>query len=149
MPNLVVASPCDFTLAAALNFARRQYAMLRLYSPGHWLFSLAVYAVFFAGIGASLAALLLPVPAYTLWMAGAAGALALARGLTHAAIAVRCVPKGLAAHLRGASALDTLLPFLPALLHAYGLLASVRVRTLRWAGIGYTLAGDCVEQVER
>jgi hypothetical protein len=149
MPNLVVASPCDFTLAAALNFVRRQYAMLRLYSPGHWLFSLAVYAVFFAGFGASIAALLLPVPAYALWMAGAAWALLLARGLAHAAIAARVLPKHIAGRLRAASVLDTLLPFLPALLHAYGLLASVRVRKLRWAGIGYTLAGNRVERVER
>lgn len=149
MPNLVVASPCDFTLAAALNFARRQYAMLRLYSPGHWLFSLAVYAVFFAGLGAALATLFVPAPAYVSWMAGAAGALTLVRGLAHAAITARALPKDIAARLRAALVLDTLLPLLPALLHAYGLLASLRLRKLRWAGIDYTLSGNRVERVGR
>jgi hypothetical protein len=149
MPNLGVPSPCAFTLGAALAFARRQYAMLRLYAPRHWLFSLAVYAVFFAGLGATAAAFLLPAPAPTPWMAGAALALAVTRGLTHAAIAARCLPKPIAAKLRWAFALDTLLPLLPALLHGYGLLASIRVRTVRWAGIAYTLAGKNVDGVAR
>ena len=149
MPNLFVPSPCDFTLDGALNFARRQYAMLRLYSPRHWLFSFAVYAVFFAGLGASLAAFLAPVPAFAVWMAGAAWALMVVRGLLHAAIALRCVPQPNAARLLPAFALDTLLPFVPALLHAYGMLASIHVRKLRWAGITYTIAGNRVERVER
>jgi len=149
MPNLFVPSPCDFTLHGALNFARRQYAMLRLYSPRHWLFSLAVYAVFFAGLGASLAAVVAPVPAFDLWMAGGAWAVMAARGLLHAAVALRCLPKPNAARLLPALALDTLLPLVPALLHAYGLLASIRVRKLRWAGITYTLIGNRVERVER
>ena len=50
MPNLVVPSPCEFTLGGALAFARRQYAMLRLYAPRHWLASLAIHAIHFAGM---------------------------------------------------------------------------------------------------
>jgi cellulose synthase/poly-beta-1,6-N-acetylglucosamine synthase-like glycosyltransferase len=149
MPNLFVPSPCDFSLGAALDFAHRQYAMLRLYSPRHWLFSLAVYAVFFAGLGASLAPLLAPLPDYAHWLAGAAWTLTIARGLLHAAIAVRALPRTISLRLFPAFALDTLLPLLPALLHAYGLLASIRVRKLRWAGIAYALAGSKVEHVER
>jgi len=149
MPNLVVPSPGAFTLGAAFAFARRQYAMLRLYAPRHWLFSLAVYAVFFAGFGAALAALLMPAPACAQWMAGAALALAAVRGLAHAAIAARCLPKPITVKLRWAFALDTLLPVLPALLHGYGLLASIRVLRVRWAGIAYTLAGKEVKKVTR
>jgi hypothetical protein len=62
---------------------------------------------------------------------------------------LRCLPRAIAARLRWAFALDTLIPVLPALLHAYGLLASIRVRRLRWAGIDYLLAGKRVERVER
>jgi cellulose synthase/poly-beta-1,6-N-acetylglucosamine synthase-like glycosyltransferase len=149
MPDLAVPNPCDFSLGGALNFARRQYAMLRLYAPRHWWFSLAVYAVFFAGLGAAFAAFALPAPAAAQAMAGAAFALIVLRGLAHAAVALRGLPKAIAARLRWAVALDTLLPVLPALLHAYGLLASIRVRHLRWAGIGYALAGGRVEKVER
>jgi hypothetical protein len=149
MPNLVVPSPCAFPLGAVFAFARRQYAMLRLYAPRHWLFSLAVYAVFFAGLGATAAAFLLPAPAPTPWMAGAALALAVTRGLAHAAIAARALPKGIAARLRWALALDALLPLLPALLHGYGLLSTIRVRAVRWAGIAYTLAGKDVKKTKR
>jgi hypothetical protein len=123
--------------------------MLRLYSPRHWLISLAAYAVFFAGLGASLAAFVAPVPAYAVAMAAAAWALMFARGLLHAAIAARHLPRAISARLAGAFALDTLLPFLPALLHAYGLIASITVRKLRWANITYTLTGNRVERVER
>ncbi len=146
MPNLVVPSPCDFTLGGAFGFARRQYAMLRLYAPRHWLFSLAVYAVFFAGLGAAVAAFARPMPADTQWLAGGALALGLARGLVHAAIAARALPKDVTARLRGTLALDALLPVMPALLHAYGLAATVIVRTLRWAGIIYRLDGNRVER---
>jgi hypothetical protein len=149
MPNLVVPSPCDFTLGGALGFARRQYAMLRLYAPRHWLFSLTVYAVFFAGLGASAAACAAPMPGYVRALAASALALAFVRGLVHAAIAARALPREIAARLRGACVLDTLLPFVPALLHAYGLAASVVVRNVRWAGIGYTMDGNRVERVER
>lgn len=149
MPNLFVPSPCAFTLAGAFAFARRQYAMTRLYSPRHWLFSLAVYAVFFAGLGASIAALLIPMPAHVLGLAAAGWTLAIARGIAQTAIAARCLPRAIFARLRWACALDTLLPFLPALLHAYGLVASLRVRKLRWTGITYTLARDRVKKVER
>lgn len=148
MPNLFVPSPCVFSLGAALDFARRQYAMARLYAPRHWLFSLAVYAVFFAGLGASLSAVVLPFPAYAVWMAGAAWALAFGRGVVHAAIAARCLPKPIFARLRWACAIDTLLPFLPALVHAYGLLTSISVRKLRWAGITYTLSGERVVRAD-
>jgi hypothetical protein len=149
MPDLGVPSPCDFSLGAALNFARRQYAMLRLYAPRHWLFSLGVYAVFFAGVGAAIAAFALPAPSPVQGMAAAAFALFFLRGVVHALIALRCLPRAIAARLRWAFALDTLIPALPALLHAYGLLASIRVRRLRWAGIDYLLAGKRVERVER
>jgi ceramide glucosyltransferase len=146
MPNLVVPSPCDFTLGGAFGFARRQYAMLRLYAPRHWLFSLAVYAVFFAGLGAAAAAFAGLAPVYARWMAGGALALVLTRRLVHAAIAARALPRDVAARLRGTLALDALLPVLPAFLHAYGLAATVVVRTLRWAGIGYRLDGNRVER---
>jgi cellulose synthase/poly-beta-1,6-N-acetylglucosamine synthase-like glycosyltransferase len=149
MPDLAVPNPCDFPLGAALNFARRQYAMLRLYAPRHWLFSLAVHAVFFAGLGAAIATFLMPAPGYVKWMAGGAFALAVLRGLTHAAITMRCMPSKIMPRLRWPLVLDTLFPVLPALLHAYGLLASIRVRRLRWAGIAYTLAGKRVAKVER
>jgi cellulose synthase/poly-beta-1,6-N-acetylglucosamine synthase-like glycosyltransferase len=149
VPDLAVPSPCGFSPGAALNFARRQYAMLRLYAPRHWWFSLAVYAVFFAGLGASVAAFALPAPAPAQAMVGAAFALIILRGLVHAAIALRCLPKAIAARLRWPLALDALLPVLPALLHAYGLVASLRVRRLRWAGITYALTGNRVEHVER
>ena len=73
----------------------------------------------------------------------------LARGLLHAAVAAHLLPRPAAVPLRIASALDAVLPVLPALLHAYGLLASVFVRKLRWAGITYTLTGSNVERIER
>jgi succinate dehydrogenase hydrophobic anchor subunit len=149
MPNLVVPSPCGFTLGGALGFARRQYAMLRLYAPCHWLFSLAVYAIFFAGLGASVAAFAAPMPAYAQAMAGAALALAFVRGLVHAAIAARVLPPDIAARLRVAFVLDTLFPFVPALLHAFGLAASIVVRAVRWAGIGYRMDGNRVAGVDR
>jgi ceramide glucosyltransferase len=149
MPNLVVPSPCDFTLGGALGFARRQYAMLRLYAPRHWLFSLAVYGIFFAGLGASIAAFAAPMPAYLQAMAGTALALTIARGLVHAAIATRVLPRAIAARLRLAFVLDTLFPFVPALLHAFGLVASVIVRAIRWAGIGYRMDGNRVAGVDR
>lgn len=149
MPNLVVPSPCDFTLGGAFGFARRQYAMLRLYAPRHWLFSLAIYAAFFAGLGAAVAAFAMPMPAFVQAMAGAALALAVARGLVHAAIAKRVLPRAIAARLHGAFVLDTIFPLAPALLHAYGLLASLAVRRVRWAGIGYTMDGNRVVKVVR
>ncbi len=148
MPNLFVPSPCDFSLDAAFGFARRQYAMLRLYSPRHWLFSFAVHAVFFAGLGASGAAVMLPVPGYVLEMAAGGWALAFVRGLLHAAVVSRCLPKAVSRGLRWPCLLDALAPFLPALLHAYALLASVRVRRVCWAGIAYTLAGNRVARVD-
>lgn len=148
MPNLVVPSPSDFSLGGALNFARRQYAMLRLYAPRHWLFSLAVYAVFFAGFSAAIAAFAAPAPAPVQWLAGIALALAFARGIAHAAIAIRALPADIARRLRPSLALDALLPVLPAALHAYGLIASIHVRRLHWAGISYTLSGNRVEKVE-
>lgn len=149
MPDLAVASPCDFSLGGALAFAHRQYAMLRLYAPRHWLFSLAVYAVFLAGFGAAIAAFACPLPAHAKWLAGAALGLALARGIVHAVIAARALPREIAARLRGSLVLDALLPFLPALLHAYGLVASVVVRRVRWAGIGYAMEGNRVIKVDR
>ena len=149
MPNLVVASPCDFTFGGALAFARRQYAMLRLHAPRHWIFSFAVNGIFFAGLGASIAAFAAPMPALVQAMAGAALAIAFARGLVHAAIALRVLPRAIAARLRTALVLDALLPLAPALLHAYGLLASVAVRRVRWAGIGYTMDGNRVAKIDR
>lgn len=148
MPNLVVPGPCDFTLCEAFGFARRQYAMLRLYAPRHWLFSLAAYGVFFAGLGASIAAFAAPMPGYVQAMAGAAVALAVGRGLVHATIATHHLPRDCSARLRGAFLLDTLFPFVPALLHAYGLAASLIVRRVRWAGIGYAMQRDRVAKVE-
>jgi hypothetical protein len=123
--------------------------MVRLYAPRHWLFSLAVHAVFFAGFGASLAAFLLPAPAPVRWLAAACWALAVTRGLVHAAIVARCLPRRAAASLGIPALLDTLLPVVPVLLHAYGLVATIVVRKLRWAGIGYALDGSKVERVTR
>lgn len=149
MPNLVIPSPCDFPLGGALGFARRQYAMLRLYALRHWLFSLAVYAVFFSGLGAVIAAFTTPMPGFVPAMAASALALSVLRGIVHAAIATRVLPRTIAGRLRSAFVLDTLFPFLPALLHAYGLAATLRVRRVRWAGIDYLLVGDRVERAER
>jgi hypothetical protein len=149
MPNLVIPSPADFVLADALNFARRQYAMLRLYAPRHWWFSLLVYAIFLAGFGASLAAAALPAAPHVVAMALAAWGLALARGLVHAALVARLLPARARARMGWVCALDTLLPFVPAALHAYGLLTSLRPRRIAWAGITYTLEGNRVMRVER
>ncbi|MCW5771193.1 MAG: glycosyltransferase [Rhodospirillaceae bacterium] len=149
MPNLVVPSPTDVSLGGALNFARRQYAMLRLYAPRHWLFTLLLQIVFFAGIGAALASILRPAPALVRGMAAAAVAVAILRGVVQALAARRCLPPEAARRLRGACILDTLLPMVPALLHAYGLVATLGVRRLRWAGIDYRFAGARVVAVER
>jgi hypothetical protein len=149
MPNLAVPSPCDFSFREGLDFARRQYAMLRLYAPRHWLFALSAYTVFFAGFGAAIAAFAGPMPAYAQCMAGGAITLAIARGLVHAVIAARVLPADIFARLRASIALDALLPLLPALLHAYGLVASIAVRRLAWAGIGYAMDGKNVARVER
>ena len=149
MPNLVVPSPADFSIGDALNFARRQYAMLRVYAPRHWLFSLLVYGVFFAGFGASVAALTMPVAAYITVVALAAWGLAAIRGLAHAALVWRLLPRAVARRMGWVCALDTLLPFVPAALHAYGLLSSIRPRRIDWAGIIYTLDGKKVVRVER
>ena len=115
-----------------------------------WLkITLAVFAVFFVGMGAAMAAFLMPAPPFAQWMAALALALGPTRGLIHAAIAARCLPKPIGARLHCASTLDALLPVVPALLHAYGLLTSIRVQRLRWASIGYKLARSQVESVER
>jgi succinate dehydrogenase hydrophobic anchor subunit len=89
------------------------------------------------------------MPAYAQAMAGAALALAFVRGLVHAAIAARVLPPDIAARLRVAFVLDTLFPFVPALLHAFGLAASIVVRAVRWAGIGYRMDGNRVAGVDR
>jgi ceramide glucosyltransferase len=149
MPNLVLASPADFTLAGALNFARRQYAMVRLYSPRHWLFSLGVYTILFAGVAASIAAFALPAAPIARAMALAAWTLALARGAIHAAVAMRVLPPAARARMAAVCVLDTLLPVVPALLHAYGLASTIRIRRIRWAGITYTIHGRDVARVER
>ena len=149
MPDLVVPSPADFSIKDALNFARRQYSMLRVYAPRHWLFSFLVYAVFFAGFGASVAALAMPVAAHVAGMALAAWGLSAVRGLVHASLIWRLLPRAVAKRMGWVCALDTLLPFVPAVLHAYGLLASVRPRRINWAGITYTLDGRRVARVER
>src|SRR5262249_31766214 len=130
MPNLVIPSPADFSLRDALNFARRQYAMLRLYAPCHWLFSLLVYAIFFAGFAASIAAFVTPshdpAVAFALAACGAPGI----RGLAHAVLVARLLPPPVRARMRWVCLVDTVLPFVPAALHAYGLLASLRLRRL-------------------
>ncbi|MFO0988699.1 MAG: glycosyltransferase family 2 protein [Alphaproteobacteria bacterium] len=149
MPDLVVPSPCDFALGGALGFARRQYAMLRLYAPRHWLFALAAWGVFIAGLGAAIAAVAAPMPAFVYWMAGSALALGVLRGLVHAVIALRALPREIGARLRSAFVLDALFPVLPALLHAYGLATTACVRRVRWAGIGYRLDGQEVKSAER
>lgn len=149
MPNLAVPSPCDFSLREALNFARRQYAMLRLYAPRHWLFSLCVHGAFLAGLGAAIAAFAAGMPAHAQWMAGAALALAPVRGFVHAGAAARALPKDVAARLRPSLALEALVPLVPALLHAYGLAATVSVRRLRWAGIVYAMEKGRVARAER
>lgn len=149
MPNLVIPSPCDVSIGGALNFARRQYAMLRLYAPRHWAFAFVVQAVFFAGIGATVAAILCPVPGYVRAMALCGVALGLIRGAVHALAAARGLPHRDFAKLRRALLLDAVLPVVPALLHAYGLLASIRVGRIEWAGIAYRISAGRVVGVER
>jgi hypothetical protein len=149
MPDVALPSPCDFSWAGALNFARRQYAMLRLYAPRHWLLAFATYAVFFAGLAAAAIALATPAAAPLRALALAAVALIPVRAVAHVAIAYRCLPRAAFRRLFRAFAIDALLPFIPALLHAYGIAASIRVRRLRWAGISYGLEGGRVSAVSR
>jgi hypothetical protein len=82
-------------------------------------------------------------------MAVAAWALAVVRGLVHAALVRRLLPPRARARMGGVCFFDTLLPFIPAALHAYGLLASLKPRRIAWAGIAYALDGNKVARVDR
>ncbi len=149
MPNLVVPSPCTFSVAQMCNFAIRQYFMLRVYAPRHWVAGCFAFTVYFLGLAASVISFANPSGTLPFMLAIACWLMSSAGAMLRAVLAIPFMPRPLVGKFIWICALDLFLPVVPALVHAVGLAGSLKRRRVTWAGITYDVSRGKVVRVER
>jgi cellulose synthase/poly-beta-1,6-N-acetylglucosamine synthase-like glycosyltransferase len=147
-PFVLVASPVSHSWASLLGFMHRQYLLLRVYAPRHWL--LAVCTLCIPALGAAIAiGLLLQRQWWALPFLGTSAALLQLRLLIRRSIAGRVLS---APDMAIATATVKFARWawpLVHLVHLTALLSSGFGRRFWWAGIHYRLTGREVQVQKR
>jgi ceramide glucosyltransferase len=145
-PGCICASPLDMNWRQAFSFMRRQFLLVRMYSPLLWTLGLLYTTVLQAGFwGSGLAALILLAVNNRLWTVAAAAcailyALSMARGWLRQSAARNCLGKALDDQ-DVERWFDILAAPLSNLFAWSALVGSALVRSAQWRGIRYELDG--------
>jgi ceramide glucosyltransferase len=142
-PRVLVASPILHSWSSLFGFMHRQYLLVRIYAPRHWL--LAAWTLCVPAVGAAVAGWSL---ATGHWMALAFVALSVA--LLQLRLSIRRSIAEMVLSREDMVAAKATIRFarwawpLIHLVHLTGFLSSIASRSFTWAGISYRLSGKQV-----
>jgi ceramide glucosyltransferase len=147
-PFVLVASPVSHTWASLLRFMHRQYLLIRVYAPRHWL--LAAWTLCIPALGAAIAAgLLLQGHWWVLAFLASSAALLQLRLLIRRSIAGMVLsPPDRAIAAATVKFASWSWPLIH-LVHVAAFLSSSLGRRFSWAGVRYRLTGWDVQVRDR
>jgi hypothetical protein len=135
-----VPAPTDHSWRSLFLYIRRQYQIVRIYAPRHWIIGAWAFVITPAGVAAALT---LTLAGHVAGLVALAAAWALQQGrfvLRHRALR-RILDAGVAAELKPVFLLAHVVGPFVQIPHLAAFLASAFGRTIHWAGITYRVDG--------